>query len=162
MKVAHRQEPARTAAPGKQKLRLWLRMLRATRSVEGALRERLRKDFGETLPRFDVLAALHKADEGISLTRLSRMLMVSNGNVTGLIDRLVNEGYVARLALAGDRRTTLVRLTPAGSRHFERMAEVHERWVGTLLSGLDGDDADRVSEALRSIPRSVAALEAKE
>lgn len=119
--------------PGKQKLRLWLRMLRATRRVEAELRERLRTTFGETLPRFDVLAALHKAEGGISLTQLSRMLMVSNGNVTGIIDRLVQDGSVLRLSAVNDRRTTLVTLTADGAQRFAEMAAAHEIWVSELL-----------------------------
>mgnify|MGYP001367864074 CR=1 FL=1 len=143
----------------KQRLRVWIRMLRATRRVEAALRERLRAEFGETLPRFDVLAALDKSETGISLTQLSRMLMVSNGNVTGLIERLVNEGYVTRLAVAGDRRTTLVRLTGAGTRHFQTMARAHEAWVAELLSMLDDAEAAHLIEIFRTFPKLTATPE---
>ncbi|MGL5735724.1 MAG: MarR family transcriptional regulator, partial [Beijerinckiaceae bacterium] len=80
----------------KQKLRLWLRLLRSTRAIESELRERLRLEFSETLPRFDVMAALWKCGEAISLTTLSRMLMVSNGNITGIVDRLVLDGSIMR------------------------------------------------------------------
>ena len=89
----------------KQKLRLWLRLLRASRGIEAELRARLRVAFGTTLPKFDVMAALARQGAGMTMTELSRFLMVSNGNVTGIIDRLVAEGLVVRLAHAGDRRT---------------------------------------------------------
>lgn len=145
-------QPETVPPASKQKLRVWIRMLRATRAVEAALRERLRAEFGETLPRFDVLAALDKSEAGISLTQLSRMLMVSNGNVTGIIERLVNEGYVTRIALAGDRRTTLVRLTGAGTRHFQTMARAHEAWVAALLAALDDAEAAHLIETLKAIP----------
>ena len=119
---------------GMLNLRLWVRLLRAVRVVEVDLRRRLRTQFGETLPRFDVMAALARQTTGMTMTEISRFLMVSNGNVTGIIDRLVTEGLVVRIANAQDRRATLVRLTPKGLRHFARMAEAHEGWVNEILA----------------------------
>ena len=119
---------------GMLKLRLWVRLLRAVRVIEVDLRRRLRTQFGETLPRFDVMAALARQTTGMTMTEISRFLMVSNGNVTGIIDRLVTEGLVVRIANAQDRRATLVRLTPKGLRHFARMAEAHEGWVNEILA----------------------------
>lgn len=116
------------------KLRLWVRLLRAVRVVEVDLRRRLRAEFGETLPRFDVMAALARAKTGMTMTEVSRHLMVSNGNVTGIIDRLVTEGLVVRISDAQDRRATLVRLTAKGLRHFARMAQAHEGWVNDILA----------------------------
>ena len=85
--------------PGsKQRLRLWIRLLRTARAIEAELRERLRKEFAVTLPQFDVMATLSRKKDGMSMTELSRMLMVSNGNVTGIIDRLATEGLVLRRA----------------------------------------------------------------
>ena len=89
----------------KERLRLWIRMLRASRSIEAELRERLRQEFDTTLPRFDVMAALYRAPEGMLMSGLSRFLLVSNGNVTGIVDRLVSEGLVTRARRNGDRRT---------------------------------------------------------
>ena len=119
---------------GMLKLRLWVRLLRAVRVVEVDLRRRLRTEFGETLPRFDVMAALARQTAGMTMTEISRFLMVSNGNVTGIIDRLVTEGLVVRIANAQDRRATVVRLTPKGLRHFARMADAHEGWVNEILA----------------------------
>ncbi|MBX9592388.1 MAG: MarR family transcriptional regulator [Hyphomonadaceae bacterium] len=127
----------RRAAPepqGMLKLRLWVRLLRAVRVVEVELRRRLRAEFGETLPRFDVMAALARQKTGMTMTEVSRFLMVSNGNVTGIIDRLVQEGMVVRIANAQDRRATVVRATPKGLRHFARMAQAHEAWVNEILA----------------------------
>ena len=124
----------KAAFAGPLKLRLWVRMLRAVRVVEVELRRRLRAEFGETLPRFDVMAALARAKIGMTMTEVSRHLMVSNGNVTGIIDRLVTEGLVVRISDAQDRRATLVRLTPKGLRHFARMAQAHEGWVNDILA----------------------------
>jgi DNA-binding MarR family transcriptional regulator len=125
----------------KDRLRLWLRLLRLTRHVEGELRERLRVDFQMTLPRFDVLAALYRTKDGMMMSELSRMLMVSNGNVTGIVDRLVEEGLVLRTIRDGDRRASIVRLTERGAARFEELARVHRKWVDELLSGFSHEEA---------------------
>src|SRR5476649_1245778 len=121
---------ARTRTDGrpasKQRLRLWIRLLRTARAVEAELRERLRVDFATTLPQFDVMAALARKEAGMTMTELSRFLMVSNGNVTGIIDRLVAEKIVLRQVSAEDRRAIVVRLTPKGASQFAQIAKVHE------------------------------------
>jgi DNA-binding MarR family transcriptional regulator len=131
-------QPAEPAA--KDRLRLWLRLLRLTRQVEGELRERLRTEFGTTLPRFDVLAALYRSSDGMTMTELSRMLMVSNGNVTGIVERLVEDGLVSRTIRDGDRRASIVSLTDGGARTFEDLACMHRRWVDKLLSDFDAEE----------------------
>ena len=83
-------------APSKDRLRLWIRLLRAAHTIEAELREKLKSEFGSTLPRFDVMSALHRQPDGMLMTDLSRYLLVSNGNVTGIIDRLVSDGFVQR------------------------------------------------------------------
>lgn len=135
---------ARRAAPttAKQRLRLWLRLLRTSRAIESELRERLRLAFGVTLPQFDVMAALARKPAGMTMTELSRMLMVSNGNVTGIIDRLVSDGMVAREAITGDRRGVCVRLTAKGVARFDEMASEHEGWIDDLLSDFSGREAE--------------------
>ena len=138
-----RAEPA-----SKQRLRLWLRLLRTSRGLEAELRARLRLSFGTTLPKFDVMAALARKGTGMSMTELSRYLMVSNGNVTGLIDRLVAEGHVMRLAHAADRRTTFVQLTPQGAQLFQAMAKAHEGWIAELLDGCDARNAQIMIDQL--------------
>ena len=126
----------------KQRLRLWLRLLRAARAIEGALRERLRTTFMMTLPQFDVMAALARTRTGMTMTELSRLLLVSNGNVTGIIDRLAAEALVTRHTATGDRRTVRVTLTRAGTDKFARMAAAHEAWVDDLLSDFTKADAE--------------------
>jgi DNA-binding MarR family transcriptional regulator len=133
------------------KLRLWVRLLRAVRVVEVDLRRRLRAEFGETLPRFDVMAALARQKTGMTMTEVSRFLMVSNGNVTGIIDRLVMEGLVVRIADAQDRRATLVRLTPKGLRHFARMAEAHEGWVNEILARFSSEQSQALIGSLDAL-----------
>jgi DNA-binding MarR family transcriptional regulator len=122
----------------KQRLRLWLRLLRVSRGMESELRERLRVNYDNmTLPQFDVLAALARREAGVTMTELSRYLMVSNGNVTGIVERLVADGLIERSAVPGDRRATIVRLTSDGQGRFAEMAAEHEGWVSELLGDFD-------------------------
>jgi DNA-binding MarR family transcriptional regulator len=141
----------------KDRLRLWLRLLKATRLVEGALRERMRAERGMTLPRFDVMAALYRAGEGLRMSDLSGVLMVSNGNVTGIVDRLEAEGLVERVAVAGDRRAVRVRLTKAGREAFEDMAEEHEVWVDGLLVALTPAETETAARLLEKLAGGVIA-----
>src|SRR5262249_13432936 len=118
-------------------LKLWLRMLASTTQIEAEIRRRLRERFGISLARFDYMAQLHRVDGGLKMKALSRCLMVTGGNVTGLTDELERDGLVARAASPDDRRAWIVRLTPKGRRAFEAMASEHEQWVLELFAGLD-------------------------
>lgn len=121
----------------KRELRLWLRLLACAKLIEGEVRRRLRVAFGTTLPRFDLLAQLERAGpEGLTLGEVSRRMMVSNGNVTGIAARLVAEGLVARRAHPADRRAHALRLTARGRRDFGRQSAAHEAWIADLLAGL--------------------------
>lgn len=139
------------AGDSQVRLRLWLRLLRATRKVENELRERLRTRADTTLPRFDVLAALHRRPDGITMSGLSRMLMVSNGNVTGLIDRLVDDGLVHRRPVEGDRRSVEVALTDEGLAWFEAVAHEHEGWVDEILDSVSADEAQALFAPLERL-----------
>lgn len=134
-------ETAAGTATSKARLRLWLRMLKSARGVEAELRERLRTEFGSTLPRFDVMAALSRFDAGLKMSALSGVLRVSNGNVTGIVDRLAEDGLVVRVQVPGDRRATLVRLTRKGHEEFARQAAAHERWIDELLADFSAEEA---------------------
>ena len=124
-------------ADHKRELRLWLRLLACANLIEGEVRRRLRIHFGTTLPRFDLLAQLDRAGpEGLTLGEVSRRMMVSNGNVTGIAARLVAEGLVARRPDPADRRAGTLRLTPRGRREFARQSAAHEGWIADLLAGL--------------------------
>jgi DNA-binding MarR family transcriptional regulator len=118
-------------------LRLWLRLLSCATQLETEVRKRLRERFGISLARFDYLAQLYRFREGLRMSALSRYLMVTGGNVTGLTDELVREGLVVRENAPDDRRAWIVRLTPAGRRAFEAMAREHERWILELFEGTD-------------------------
>ena len=134
----------------KARLRLWIRLLRATRLVEGETRERFNSQFDVTVPRFDVMAALWRKPDGMLMSELSRFLLVSNGNVTGIVNRLVEEGFVVRAQRDGDRRTSFVRLTAKGRNAFAEMAAAHERWIDELLAGISVRDADEMAATLKA------------
>jgi DNA-binding MarR family transcriptional regulator len=147
-------DPRDAAGPdAKSHLRLWLRILKVNRQVEAELRERLRVNFGTTLPRFDVMSALYRNQDGMKMSELSRMLMVSNGNVTGIVDRLTEDGLMLREAVPGDRRAARVRLTRKGMEEFLRQAKAHESWVAELLGGLDHTDSAKTADFLRRAVR---------
>lgn len=135
----------------KQRLRLWLRMLRTTRSLEATVRERLRAEFDTTLPRFDVLAGLFRSENGLTMTELSRALMVSNGNVTGIVDRLVSDGMVVRVPIEGDRRATRVAMTNKGRESFAEMAAAHETWINEMLAPLSGGDTEDMLDLIKHV-----------
>ena len=146
------------AGPGhKEELRLWLRMLTCTTMIETTIRSRLRQQFGVTLPRFDLMAQLEKAPAGMTLGELSRRMMVSNGNVTGLIERLVTAGEIERQPHPTDGRATTVRLTADGRRSFATMAAAHQQWVATLFADVPRADLPVLMAALGRVKRSVRA-----
>ena len=135
----------------KQRLRTWIRLLRATRRIEGELREFLRVEHEHTLSRFDVLAALHRAGRPMSMGELSQHLLVSNGNTTTVVTRLEADGFVERTSPANDRRVVRVSLTPSGRRHFATLAADHERRVDEMFSGADDDDLRQLDELLQRL-----------
>lgn len=133
----------------KRRLKLWIRMLAVTRAAENRLREHLRVGHQTTLPRFDVMAALYRRRDGVTMSELSRMLLVSNGNATTVVDRLEADGLVARRPSETDRRTVYVALTPEGLRTFEILAEGHEAEVAKIFAGLSDADIDTLTEILK-------------
>lgn len=127
---------SRVSADDHHALRLWLRLLTCTQHIERHVRARLRERFGTTLPRFDLMSQLERHPEGLRMNALSRRMMVTGGNVTGIVDQLAAEKLVERLPDEGDRRAFRIRLTRAGHKVFAEMAREHEAWVVELLSGL--------------------------
>jgi DNA-binding MarR family transcriptional regulator len=136
-------------------LRVWLRLLTCTNLIEHEVRRRMREEFDFTLPRFDILAQLDRAPAGLTMGELSRRLMVSNGNVTGLVDRLVGEGLVERQPAPGDRRAQMVRLTADGRAAFDKLAPEHGAWIDGLFAGLDRAQLDTLFGLLGALKRSV-------
>lgn len=129
-------------------LRLWLRLLTCCNLIEGDIRGRLRTEYETTLPRFDLMAQLHRAPEGMKMSELSRHMMVTNGNITGITDQLEKEGLVQRNKVLTDRRSSLIKLTPKGKRTFKKMAGSHEQWIQDLLAGLSDKSRKNLFEAL--------------
>ncbi len=128
---------ARAHAEHPDSLRLWLRLLTCTQLIEREVRSRLRTGFETTLPRFDLMAQLERAPQGLRMSELSKRLMVSGGNVTGITDQLVDEALVERVDEPGDRRVYRVRLTAKGRALFAEVAHAHERWIVDAFAGLN-------------------------
>jgi DNA-binding MarR family transcriptional regulator len=123
-------------------LRIWLRLLTCTQMIERVVRSRLRGRFATTLPRFDLMAQLERHPEGLKMNELSRLLMVTGGNVTAIVDQLEKEALVERLDEPSDRRAFRIRLTKSGEKSFIEMARAHEDWVVEMLSGLTRREQD--------------------
>ena len=141
-------------------LRIWLRLLTCTQLIERRVRSGLREAFGTTLPRFDLMAQLERHREGLKMNELSRLLMVTGGNITGITDQLEAEGLVRRAPHPTDRRAWAVQLTPSGRRQFRRMASVHEQWVIELLSGWTAEEKGQVYALLERLKRHLAGVDA--
>lgn len=134
-------------------LRLWLRLLTCTTLIEGEVRSRLRERFDVTLPRFDLMAQLDKAPDGMTLSDVSKRMMVSNGNVTGLVERLVESGHIDRRTSETDRRVQVIRLTRLGRAVFRKMAAEHETWIASMFADLNEKD---VRELMRLLAKTKA------
>lgn len=140
---------------GKQSLRLWLRLLTCSNMVEREVRTRLRHDFAATLPRFDMMAALDRAKHSPTMGELSDNLMVSNGNVTGVADRLVKDGLIKRTLSSSDGRSYRAKLTKRGQNTFTPMADQHETWIEDMLSGLNSEEQEKLMRLLNKLKTSL-------
>lgn len=132
-------------------LKLWLRLLASTTQIEDEIRRRLRNRFDTSLPRFDYMAQLYRQPDGLKMKDLSRYLMVTGGNVTGVTDELVRDGFVTRENSPADRRAWIVRLTEQGRKTFETMAQAHEQWILELFSGLDPSTVQKLYSQLGAL-----------
>ena len=132
-------------------LRIWLRLLTCTQLMERRVRSRLREQFATTLPRFDLMAQLARHPEGLKMNELSRLLMVTGGNVTGIVDQLEGEGLVERVDEPADRRAFRIHLTKAGERSFAEMARAHEEWVVEMLAGMSRKEQDELLKLLAKV-----------
>ena len=133
----------------KRRLKMWIRLLGVTRVAESHLREFLRVHHATTLPRFDVMAALYRRQSGVTMSELSRMLLVSNGNATTVVDRLELDGLVRRTQSNADRRTVFVALTPAGMTQFEVLATEHENELTRVFTNVSEADLDTLTDILK-------------
>jgi DNA-binding MarR family transcriptional regulator len=140
----------------KMALRIWLRLLTSSQLIEKRVRGRFRTEFETTLPRFDVMAALARVPEGQTMGDVSRWLLVSSGNITGIISRLVADGMITRTQSVGDRRTHLVKLSRKGQKAFERLSLSHEKWVRDMFAGMTRKEMAMLDELLKKVKISLA------
>lgn len=146
--AAHPDRESWARPDDKLDLRLWLRLLTCSTLVENRLRTLMRNDFAMTLPRFDLMAQLASAPRGMKMSELSRSMMVTNGNITGIVDQLEQEGYVERLKVDTDRRSSLIRLTAEGRRKFRGMSRSYRAWVGELFEPLSEESRQQLFNLL--------------
>jgi DNA-binding MarR family transcriptional regulator len=150
---------SRTTRDDHLSLRVWLRLLACTNLVAGRTRSRLRGEFATTMPRFDLLAQLERSPDGLRMSDLSQRLMVTGGNVTRIVDQLVDDGWVLRTASVDDRRSYTVRLTPKGRKAFAAMAERHEEWIVEMFGALSAKERAQLYALLAKLKAHVASLE---
>lgn len=144
-------------------LRLWLRILACSTLIDTEVRRRLREEFDFTLPRFDLLAQLERAEEGMLLNEISRRMMVSPGNLTSLVERMAESGHIKRTASPSDRRAQIITMTPLGRSTFRKMAKRHGEWLGELFSGITDTDRAALLSRLGKLKTSIrTALETEE
>ena len=140
-------------APDHDALRLWLRLFTCSTMISQHVGSALKRDFGSSLPRFDLLAQLDRASDGLRMGELSERTLSTGGNITWLVRALEAEGLVTRRVADHDRRAAIVRLTPAGRRHFATMARAHERWITMLLSSLSASERKTLYALLGAVKR---------
>jgi DNA-binding MarR family transcriptional regulator len=146
---------SRIDADDHRALKLWLRLLTCSNLIESQVRSRLRSEFDCTLPRFDLVAQLDRHPEGLKMGELSRRMMVTGGNITGITDQLEADGWVERTGVENDRRAWLVRLTPRGKKAFREMATVHERWIVELFAQWGERDQQQLFKLLGKLKDAI-------
>lgn len=140
----------------KPELRLWLRMLSTTKLISQEVRRRLRTEFGATLPQFDLLAQLDREKNGLRLGELSKRTMVTNGNVTGLVERLEGDGLIIRETPDDDRRVTVAKLTRKGEEAFSAMAKAHESWLRDMMADVEPEAIKLLLDDMSLVKMSVS------
>jgi len=153
---------ARVHSTHPEALRLWLRMLTCSQLIEKQVRNGLRDEFNTTLPRFDLMAQLERAPDGMKMNELSRRMMVTGGNITPVTDQLVKEGLVERMSLPNDRRAWLIRLTPTGRALFKKMARRHEAWIVAAFGSLSSTEVNQLHELLGQVKQHALSSAATE
>ena len=143
-------------------VRIWLRLLSCTMTIEKLVQRRLGNEFASTLPRFDVLAALDRSPDGMTMSELSRALLVANGNVTAIVQSLRRDDLVTTAQHPTDKRSSVVTLTDTGRAHFTEMAAVHHGWLDDLFASLTPDECDGLYTALGHLKSSLGEATRKE
>ncbi|WP_137863030.1 MULTISPECIES: MarR family transcriptional regulator [unclassified Sphingomonas] len=143
-------------------VRLWLRLLTCTTVIEKRLKRGFADRYDITLPRFDVMAALDRHPEGMTMGQLSQALLVSNGNVTGVVQVLARDRYVSLAPSPTDGRSSIVRLTQLGRECFATLAVAHHAWIDTMLAGMNREERSQLHALLGVLKDSLAADGGKE
>lgn len=149
-----------TLDPEAHSLRAWLALVSCFSSVERVLMRRLASEFNSSLPRYDVLTALTLQPDGLTMGQLANKLMVSKGNITGVVRRLDEEGLVVKITAEDDRRIQLVTISTAGQKLWKKMNEEYESLINKMLSGLSDEQADGLAQSLlesRAVIKKAAA-----
>ncbi|MBB5686889.1 MarR family winged helix-turn-helix transcriptional regulator [Sphingobium boeckii] len=136
-------------------VRLWLRLLSCSTVIEKRVRRRL-SERGATLPRFDVMATLDRNPDGLTMSALSRLLLVSNGNVTAVVQALSKERLVQMEPSPTDGRVSIVRLTEQGQASFDDLAQGHHRWIDAMFKGMDKKESEQLFALLGVLKASIA------
>ena len=147
------ESPSKDRALSKERVRLWLKILKTQSAIEQQIRNSLRNEFDTTLPRFDVMSALDRFPEGLRMTEISGLLKVSNGNVTGIVERLTQDGLALRIAVRNDRRVQRVKLTRKGKAAFKKMATAHEKWLDEILEQVSSTELQSLNGLLDKVGR---------
>ncbi len=143
-------------APAPGSLRVWLQLMKAAKAIEALVGARFRREFDQSLARFDVLAQLDRVGDGwTTVGRLAEHVMAASGNITGLLDRMIAEGLVRRRPSPTDRRSFQVRMTSKGRRLFARMAGAHAAWIDEALSAMDESEKTELVTLLTRARRAV-------
>src|SRR5262245_53036677 len=158
--VAAKMKPRAALRNGHDDIRLWLRLLFCASHIESIMQSRIMNEFGISLARFDLMSQLERVGGGLTMSEVSRRMMVSNGATTSLVDKLVEDGLVQREAHPEDRRTTLLHLTEQGRERFLAMAHEHEDWIIKLLEGLDGPAKQGLLSGLAALKHHLEKLDA--
>ncbi len=136
-----------------QHLRTWLRYLSCGRLIENEIRSRLRREFNTTLPRYEVMAQLEQFPHGIKMSDLSRHMMVTNGNITGIADQLIKDGLVQRIKLPSDRRSSILKLTKKGLQQLHAISAAHNEWVCDVFGKLSDTHLNAMMSSLDELKK---------
>ena len=138
-------------------VRLWLRLLTCSLTIEKRVRRRLADEFDTTLPRFDVLAALDRRPNGMTMGELSQALLVTAGNLTALVRQLEKQGHLTLKRDPNDGRSWLVKISPTGRRYFRKVATEHHHWIARMFGGMSAEHSEHLYELLAELKHSLAA-----
>ena len=126
--------------PSAHHRRTWLSLVRCFSSIERVLMQHFADEYNSSLPRYDVLTALALSPGGLTMGELASMLMVTKGNITGVVRRLKTDGLVRKVTSKVDRRVQSVTISAKGKRLWDKMHADYDRIISEILSGQSNKD----------------------